>query len=230
MTCVDLRPFGFQCDVEAHGAVVDSWSGGSRLVFLIGENHKDREMKRLNLQDACSLCNLGILACVGVEEAMEDAIRWDREKIDRWSRELFDYHKTDDGVIAYLSQHQPSWYGLFEFGKTLKLLRPSLDVRCVEDPGLREQMKPIASSYELWGLGAAPHPSPEHPKMGDHPHNFLREEAMIANLFKLWEEPREAGAALLNTGLDHCRRLAERLQAQGINYIYLLNPTNPIAF
>jgi hypothetical protein len=43
----------------------------------------------------------------------------------------------------------------FEFGNSLRLLRPSLDVRCVEDCVLRE-MKPIAQRYEPCELGAAP--------------------------------------------------------------------------
>ena len=65
--------------------------------------------------------------------------------------------------------------------------------------------------------------------MGDHPHNFLREEAMIAHLLRLWDEkPRAASVAMLNSGLAHSRCLAERLRAEGINYIYLLNPENPL--
>ncbi len=72
MTKLDLHPFGFPCDVEVHGVVEDAWSGRGRLAFVIGENHKDREMKRLNLLDACALCDLGIVGCVGVEETLKD--------------------------------------------------------------------------------------------------------------------------------------------------------------
>jgi hypothetical protein len=62
-------------------------------------------------------------------------------------------------------------------------------------------------------------------------HNLLREDAMIANLLRLWDtRPREAPAALLNTGLDHSLRLAGRLRALGINYNYLINPGNPLTF
>jgi hypothetical protein len=179
MTKLDLRPFGFACDAEVHAAVEDSWSKGSRLVFLVGENHKDREMKRRNLLDACALCNLGVVGCAGVEETLKDFANWDAETIERRSRELFEEHRTDMGVIDYLNRHQPGWYGFFEFGKTLKLLRPSLEVRCVEDMALREQMKPISDKYILWDLAGGEHPFPGYPNMGDHPHNFLREEAGV---------------------------------------------------
>jgi hypothetical protein len=227
MTTVDLRPFGFECDATIHANIQDSWSGGSHLAVVVGENHKDQDMKRLNLLDACALCDLGVVGCAGVEEPLDNLGRWDAEMIERLSKELFDNHNTDQGVIMYLRVQQPGWYGSFEFGKTLKLLRPSLDVQCVEDPTLHERMKLISDEYDIWALLRGPHPFPGYPEKGDHPHNFLREEAMIANLLRLWDEKqRTAPAALLNTGLAHSRRLAERLRAHGRNYIFLLNPEN----
>jgi hypothetical protein len=231
MTKLDLHPFGFQCEAEIHAAVEDTWSGGDRLVFVVGENHRDREMKRLNLLDACALCDLDIVGCAGVEDTLMGFGYLGAEGITARSKELFDEHRTDEGVIDYLNRHQPGWYGLFEFGKTLKLLRPSLEVKCVEDGELHFRMQPIANRYFMWDLAGGPHPYPDYPSMGDHPHNFLREEAMIANLLVLWNrEQRQAPAALLNTGLDHSRRLAGRLRAEGISYIYLMNRQNPVTF
>jgi hypothetical protein len=55
MTKLDLRPVGFPCGVEVHAAAMQNRSGGSRLKFLIGENHKDRETKRPNLLTARGL-------------------------------------------------------------------------------------------------------------------------------------------------------------------------------
>src|SRR5439155_22560913 len=99
MAIVELRQFGSECDFEFHGSVTDSWSGGKRLLFLFGENHKDREMIRLNLLNACRLCNLGVLRCVGVEEPTEDLLRWGQTGIEEKSRILFKENQDDGGVI-----------------------------------------------------------------------------------------------------------------------------------
>jgi hypothetical protein len=38
MTKLDLRPFGFQCEVEIHGTIEASRLGVNRLLVLFGEN------------------------------------------------------------------------------------------------------------------------------------------------------------------------------------------------
>jgi hypothetical protein len=53
MTKLDLRPFGFECEVDVYGIVADSWNGGNRVLFLFGEN-RDRTMKKLNVLNACA--------------------------------------------------------------------------------------------------------------------------------------------------------------------------------
>ncbi len=165
MAMLDLRPFGLQRDVELQGTVAESWTEGKRLVFLFGENHMDREMIGRNLLSACTLGqSWGFGWGARVSKEPTDGTRrsrWGQDWIKEKSKRLFEEHRDDCGVISHLRQ-QPSWYGDFRFGKTLKLLRQSLEVRCVEDLDLREQMKPIADRYALWELGAGRHPSPEH--------------------------------------------------------------------
>jgi hypothetical protein len=228
MTNLDLRPFGFQCNVEVRGAVEESWSGGKRLLFLFGENHRDRDMKRLYVLNACVLIDAGVVGCVGTEEPLEEMNAIGAEAVESRSKQLFEEHTTDDAVIAHLSRNQPYGYGIFGFGNTLKYLRPRVDVRYVEEPTLVEEMRPIADSYKSWELGIAEHPSPDHPNMGDHPHNRKREEAIMANLIRLWDEKsRQAPSAILNTGLDHSLHLCRRAKELGISYIYISIPADP---
>jgi hypothetical protein len=230
MNTMDLRQFGFQCDFEAHGKVEGSCLEGKRLVFLFAENHSDREMKRLNVLNACSLYDRGVVGCVGTEIPLGDLNMQTSEVIESRSRELLNAHKTDEGVIAYLKREQPWWYGFFEFGNTVKILRPSLAVRCVEDLVLREEMKPISNAYCIWDLGGGPHPSPDHPNMANHPHNLKREKAMIDNLLALWDETAPELAAVLNIGSAHSQRIAAGLQDRGIKYISLSVPAKPMTF
>ena len=230
MTELDLRPFGFEQSVEVHGTVETSWSDGERLLFLFGENHRDREMKRLYVVNACRLVDTEVVGCVGTEVPMADLDGQPAEFIKARSEELFADHKTDDAVIAHLSRAQPWWYGILQFGSTLKVLRPSLPVRCVEDPVLRDQMNPISLAYTLADLGAVPHPSPEHPTMGDHPLNLERERAMIDHMLELWDSTAPTLAAILNTGSAHTQRIAARLQERGINHIFISIPASTDPF
>jgi hypothetical protein len=161
---------------------------------------------------------------------MTDVDQQTGEVMQAYSKNLFDKHETDDAVIEYLNSSQPWWYGVFDFANTLKVLRPSLSVCCVEDPALREQMKPIADAYMLADFEAAPHPSPEHPRLGDHPLNLAREKAIIDNLLALWDSTSPNLASVLNTGLDHSLRIAASLKHRGINYIYISIPPSPPVF
>lgn len=227
MESLDLRPFGFPLDIEVHGSVEGSWCGGDRLVFLFGENHRDREMKRLNVENACRLVDAGVVGCAATEVPLDDLGGQSEKFIEARSRELFSEHRTDGAVTKYLSRSQPCWYGVLEFGNTLKALRPSLPVRCVEDMVLRERMMPISMAYTLAALGAVAHPSPDHLKLSDHPLHLERERAMIDNLLGLWASSAPARAAILNTGSDHCRRIAGGLRERGSNYIHLSIPASP---
>ena len=91
-------------------------------------------------------------------------------------------------------------------------------------------MKLISDAYSLAALGAAAHPSPEHPNMGDHPLNFERERAMIDNLLALWDSTAPKLAAILYTGVAHSQRIRARLQERGINYIHISIPASPPSF
>jgi hypothetical protein len=159
MTELDLEQFGVKQRLLLHGSIEACWTGGRRLVFLFGENHRDREMKRLYVSNACKLVDAGIVGCVGTEVPMADLDSQAVEFIATRSAELFAEHKTDEAVVDYLDRVQPAWYGILQFGNTLRVLRPSPPVRCVEDAVLRERMKPVSDAYCLWDLGAAPRAS-----------------------------------------------------------------------
>jgi hypothetical protein len=231
MATLQLQPFGIPCDVEVHGTVQESWSEGKRLLFLFGENHRDREMKRLNVVNACRLVDAGVVGCVGTEVPMEDLDRHIQEFIQERSAALFGEHGTDEGVINHLSSAQPMWFGFFQFGNTLRILRPSLPVRCVEDPTLREQMKPISDRYTVWDLCGGVHPFLGYPNMEDHPINADREAAIIRHLMALWDEKApQARGAILNTGLAHSLRLCALARGMGVSYIYISIPVSDQTF
>jgi hypothetical protein len=179
-------------------------------------------MKRLYVLNGCALIDAGVVGCVGMEEPLEEMAAITADAVESWSKQLFKTHLTDDAVIDQLKRTPPSGYGVFGFGNTLKILRPKVDVRYVEDATLVEEMRPIANRYKMWELQMTAHPWPEYPGMGDHPHNRKREEAMMTNLMRLWDEkPRKATAAILNTGVDHSQHLAQRAKDNGISYIYI---------
>ena len=224
MPTLDLSRFGFACQVDLHGTVETSWSDGDRVVFLFGENHRDRDMKRLNVLDACQLINAGVVGCVGTEERMTVLDRLQPEDVKGWSTALFAAHGTDEGVIDYLKRTQPGWYGDFEFGSAIRVLRPSLPVRCVEDLALHAKVWPLLLAYEDASLGFRPHPCPEFPTLDDHPDSRQREEAMIRNLLTLWNLQPTGKAAVLNTGLDHSRRIAAGLRERDINHCLITRP------
>jgi hypothetical protein len=227
MTELDLRPFRIGRSVQVHGTVESNWAKGERLLLLFGENHRDREMKRLNVLNARALVDAGVVGCAGTEVPMANLEEQPAEFIELRSRELFDAHRTDEAVIAHLSRIQPCWFGFFQFGNTLRLLRPLLPVRCVEDAALRERMAPISEAYTLADLGTAPRPLPEHPNMGDHPLNLERERAMIDHMLKLWDSTAPTLAAILNTGSAHTQRIAAQLQERGINHVVISIPASP---
>lgn len=229
MMHLDLRPFGFQRDVELHGTVEATWAGGKRLVFLFGENHSDREMKRLNVLNACNLVDSDVVGCAGTEVPVTVLDERTAEIIEARSRELFQEHKTDGAVIDLLSRAYRE-FGFFEFGGTLKILRPSLPVRCVENLDLRDRMKPISDAYGSANLGMAPHPFPEHPNLIDHPLNREREGAMVDNLLALWDSTAPALAAILNVGLEHVHHIAVSLRERGINYMHISIAASPPSF
>jgi hypothetical protein len=227
MAALNLRPFGFMNEVEVHGTVETIWAGGNRLVFLFGEDHRDRQMKQLNVENACRLVDARVVGCAGTEVPMRDLDGQTQEFIMERSHELFAEHRTDEAVINHLSRSQPWWYGILDFGNTLKVLRPCLPVRCVEDPELRERMESIRLAYIYAQDGRVPHPYPEHPNLGDHPLNRERERAMIGNLLNFWDSSAPTRAVILNTGSGHCQPIADELRERGISYILISIPPSP---
>jgi hypothetical protein len=88
-------------------------------------------------------------------------------------------------------------------------------------------MEPILRAYELADLGFCLHPYPEYPRAGDHPLNLPREAAMIDNLLRLWDLQPPGLAAVLNTGLDHSKRIAAGLRERGIIHCLITRPVSP---
>lgn len=230
MSMLPLRALGFAEDVEIRGTICDQWRGGRRLVILFGESHRDRQMKRLNVSDALALVTAEVVGCVGTEVPLCDFESLTRGSLREWSEQLFATHGSDEGVLALLAERPPHWFGTFEFADALKVLRSELPVRCVEDPRLREEMKRIADAYCTAELLELPPPFPEYPKMGDHPHNVQREQAMVESLLEFWDGVAPASAAILNAGADHCLRLARRLREHDISYFIISHPRSPDPF
>jgi hypothetical protein len=230
MPVLNLTSVGLDRQVELGGEVESDWLEGRGLVFLFAENHRDRAMKRANVLNACRLIDAGVAGSLGTEVPMAELDRLEPAELKARAAELFELYRSDDAVIDHLNRTQPWWYGVFQFGSTVRLLRPGVCVACVEDPSLREEMKPICEAYELADHGARPHPCPEYPRLGDHPHNLLREAAMLENLLRLRARNGERLAAILNTGSDHSRRLAAGLKAKGINYFLVVQPASADMF
>ena len=134
MNEIDLGPFGFRdCIFSYHGRIKSQRQDGTRLLFLFDEAHKNTKMIRLNLFNACTLHELGVLGCVGVEEYPSDFAGCDEASIAQKSSEFFAACHNDDGVIKRLwatDLTDP------RFGKTLKLLRPQIEISTIEDPKL----------------------------------------------------------------------------------------------
>jgi hypothetical protein len=224
MSRLDLSANGKSFAVDLTRTVEQCRVGAGWPVFLFGEYHSDRAMKKGNVLDACRLIDAGIVGFVGTEMPMADLDRLGPDEIQARSADLLGTHGGDEAVMDYLSRVQPWWYGFLQFGSTLRLLRPSVPVACVEDPELREKMKPISDAYELADFGCGAHPCPDYPDMIDHPHNRLREAAMIDNLLALWARYSPDRAAILNTGIGHCGPIAESLQKRGIGYYLITRP------
>ncbi len=182
-------------------------------------------MFRLNLLNACQLCDLGVVGCAGVEGSLEELDRRDPQAVKEASSRLYDQHKDDAGVIGHLQQCSLAlaMFGPFEFATALRLLRPDLPVRRVEDPALYEMTKSIHSQYASLALGEIEHPYPAFPQFEDHPINREREEPFLRNMLTFWDEigPGVASAAILNTGLSHSPRIAQKLPALGVSYVLI---------
>jgi len=224
---LDLSKFGLPDRVDLTGTVEGSWLDGDRLVFLFGEFHSYRGMKQRNIRNACTQIDAGAVNCVGTDVPMAELDRLTQDEIASRSAELFASQKTDEAVVNYLSLKQPPWYGGLEFGSTVKVLRPSTAVGCVEDQAHRDQIEPIRQAYLNADSYFLPPPCPDYPTFGDHPDNYPREDSMIENLLRLWSEVPAGRAAILNTGSVHSVRIAQGFRERGVSYYVITQPRSP---
>lgn len=194
----------------SHNGDIDSGC----IILLFGENHKDKRMIDLNVLNACKLFDNGLLHCAGVEEPEIDfAGRGMDDWVEQQSRELLDEYGDDCKVLGFLQTVVGERrFGTFRFGKSLRLLRPSLLVRPVEDPHLHAEAIQRQADYLMRF---------EDEKFLDDHVQIRREEKWIENLLALVGTVNNGTQkiAILNTGLSHTPRLTSHLSAMSIRCI-----------
>ncbi len=223
MAEIDLEPFGFDCTVDLCGTIQVTRREGARLLFLFGERHTNVPMIRRNVENARELVERGVVGCVGTEGLLR-LEHMTHEEICTRREKLFEGHQDASRVLDYLQS--PGAPCTFQFGSTIKLLYPSLNVRCVEDQGLYSTYQPIHDQYACRENDPQAHPFPDYPNEIDHPHNRRRESAMMDNLLRLWGEQPCHRAAVLNTGSSHTPYLCELAASNGLQYIRVCIPEN----
>jgi hypothetical protein len=212
---IDLGPFGFPGRVfNYRGRIVAHGQEGDRLLFLFDEAHNDAAGIRLSLLNACELWRLGVLGCVGVEEYPFYFAGWERSVIEQKSRELFRDHGNDEGVIQRGREGDGQY---FRFGKTLKLLRPAINVRSVEDLELHALINLIDNHSRQLIERLLPEAQPVGELIRQEflncPTNRRRDEAFLHNLLAFWDKNDRDKAAILNAGSSHQERIVRNLPA-----------------
>jgi hypothetical protein len=231
---IDLTPYGFACSVV--GEVRASRTEGERSLFLFNETHTDYAIIRQNLLNACTLIDGGFITCVGVEGEY-DFEGWIQEDIVDESEALFAEHGDDAGLIEFfiadaqeMDAAQPGRPHFF-FGTCLKLLRPAIQVRRVEDEGLAAVVEAahadVIAKHALLA-GVIPNRFAQWINEGSHaeqaqaalleyrnlPIQLERDLAFLHNLIAFWNANGGAGAAILNAGAAHQDRLAADMPAE----------------
>jgi hypothetical protein len=216
MKKIDLTSFGFPGrSFEYHGQIKAQRQSGDRLLFLFNESHRNDQMICLNLKNACTLWDLGVLSCAGVEEYPYYFMGWDEAAIVSKSKEQFNAYRDDEGVIKQCRQTDQT-SGHLRFGRSLSLLRPQVAIRSVEDLDLCAMMKLIAD-YRGQVASRLPSDAPA----GAHDlwerdyvecrTNLARDDAFLRNLLTLWAHAGTQKAAILNVGTSHQDRIVRKL-------------------
>jgi hypothetical protein len=222
---LDLSAFG--CETVALTGTLTIDQRGGRMVFLMGENHTVPEMKMANVRNALKLIDAGVVGCAGTEIPLPDHDPAADPVTLAAVRRAASEGEADERVMQHLYRHwreTPPEYQWFEFGTTLRALRPDVPVFGVESPEVRARTRCVDAAYKRHERGEGPHPFPEFPAFIDHPVNAEREGAMFRELVALWERTPRARGAILNTGSAHCRRLAGLIQAAGYGCVYVAVP------
>ena len=241
METIELTDFGFDgIQFTFYGEVVTRRAEGDRLLFLFGEEHEVPAIIKPNVLNALELARLGVIACVGVEEY---PFVWEGRTDADVERELernLARHGDEAGIITAL--------GPLYFGQTVKLLCPTMPVRCVDDPKLYEAAEKLDEKYrgrierrarEIFARmteGMSPTAqermrldteSQEQARVeikkeyGEEAVHIQRDEAFIRNMMTLWGKNGFKRAAILNGGGKHIERITAKLPAE-VRYIWIV--------
>lgn len=228
---VDLTPFGIPRKIE--GRLAAARQEGQALLLLFNETHTDYGIIRQNLLNALPLIDGGFVGFVGVEGeySFED---FNPEEIAAESQSLYAQHQTDQALIDFfakdareMDRQQPDVPHFF-FGTCLKLLRPSITIRCVEDITLadaaedvqlqlltdfaRESNVPMEQIRQWLRDGNRPEALERTVQVfRNHEVNRRRDEAMLSNMLRLWQDVGVDRGAIFNGGAAHVDRLATQL-------------------
>jgi hypothetical protein len=218
---------------------------GSRLLFLFGERHSIKPYIRQNLLNTVELCNLGIIACVGVE-GRPDAdnpdfpghrLKHEHEKLKAQHGE--NVEKIIDGLLATFGEASD-----FLFWKTLRLLDSTLVVKAVDDQELFNRADSVQCQYiqrrdfvaRFLNKSSFRPNDPDRVtvvnykadmqfeyELAEDPANVKRDDKMLENMFELWSRSGTDKAAILNAGSSHIYRIARHLPPD-VRYIHVEQP------
>lgn len=228
---VDLTPFGIPRKIE--GRLAAARQEGQALLLLFNETHTDYGIIRQNLLNALPLIDGGFVGFVGVEGEYSFE-EYTPDEIVAESRSLYAQHQTDQALIDFFAEdardmdrQQPDVPHFF-FGTCLKLLRPSITIRRVDDVVLADAAERVQWQFltdfaresnltmeqVLRLLRDRNRPEALEHKMHEfrtHEINLRRDAAMLSNMLRLWQEVGVDRAAILNGGTAHMDRIATQL-------------------
>jgi hypothetical protein len=245
-TPIGLDSFGNPAVFNCRGTIKSRRLGGQRLLFLFGERHSIKPFIKVNLLNAVDLCDLGVLSCVGVEgRPLEDGEPFPAPDV---VREFQSQQGQHDGNVEALIDGMLTWFQRpgFHFWNLLTLLRPSLPVRCVEEPGLYRRAEGLNLQYSNMRKEAIAETLRRSPLFEpDHPHRECRIEEktnmqweqelvqeevtrardgqFIKAMRELWDQSGSGKIAILNAGTAHQYRIARLLPAE-ISYYHIEQP------
>jgi hypothetical protein len=247
---MDLSKFGIPKEFNLRGTIRGSRLDGERLLFLFGERHSIKPGVRRHLLNAVDLHRLGAISFVGVEGCIDtagDSPYLSHEEKKR-CQELQTRHGEDvqsiiDGVLDSYSRSD------FFFAKTLALVLPDLTIKSAEDLHLfhtagergageyygrrRSQIieflhnetlleyQPGSTERLNYAEGKADIQAEQ--EYAEDPINLQRDEVMIEKTLRFWNQFGKNKAAILNAGVSHQYRIAQRLPSE-VSYLLIEQP------
>jgi hypothetical protein len=245
VTSINLDQFGCQAAFNCRGTIKSHRPGGLRLLFLFGERHGIKPFIKLNLLNAIDLCDLGVLSCVGVEgRPLEDGETFPAPDV---AQEFQSQQEQHGGNVEAVIDGMLKWFPRpgFYFWDLLTLLRPSLPIRCVEEPNLytkanllniqyNDRKVAIASALRRSNLFEPGHPHREcrieekanmqsEQELAQEEVTRARDDQFIKAMLELWDESGTGKVAILNAGTAHHYRIARLLPAE-IGFYHIEQP------